>query len=651
MAEKKEIQYQLDEDGYVVVEFIDEDSRRTEDDTLISLIHEKKFTRDTTLNAELIRILCDAYHNEHLAKSILEHLGLRPLPLITELRNKHGKTNECFLFPHQINALAYMREREAFNPMKVHGLCGGIIKMDMGMGKTITSISHSLISERPRCSEACGEKGFPTLIIASKTVMIEWKTQGFEKFFGNRVKVLYLHSTYMGKDLERVNRRQIVKYDFVVTTYDLCISVCRNRAYDNDIIEYRGKKRVIVTRTREQTDNSATIGPAVIYTTPWERVICDESQRFANHKTKTYLYIMAIYGRYKWCLTGTPIRNSETDVWSQLRFCGYNAVERSDEWIRYSYRFMTEHGLINAILIMNYDDTIIELPPKHEYDTYISLGDRGVECYNRILRITCRYYDEMMNGVCDFACVLALFTRLRQCAIAPYLLTIEAKREKGTAKEQEKEKESFDMLKEIYTSPLGEWIHNKYGTAGIHSEKMTEIIHVIEKIPNGEKVLIFSMFTSVLDLVADALTERLSHFEFVQVDGDTKGPERLSLLEQFRTNTNTQGLLMTYKVGSEGLNLAEATHVICVEPWWTNAVHNQAKARCWRTGQTKEVKVHNIYVKGSIEERIVDVCKWKDGMSDAVLEGKEFARRIRLDKNTLGVLIGVRRFLNCGTLV
>jgi len=676
--------YRLDDEGYVVVKFVDQFGRALDlddalsrlrisdgseeapvsnrstpagdwaalagvDMALANLVNSKCLSREDLLDAELTDLVRGAYYNEYLAEQVSTHLGFRPLPLATTILNSRGDEVECRLFPHQVKALTYMRERESLNPRSVYGLRGGVVKMKMGMGKTLTAITHSLLSARPACSEESGGQGFPTLVVASKTVMMEWKTQGFEKFFGDRVKVLYLHSDYLGKDINRVTRKQVVKYDFVVTTYDVCSSVCRKRAYHEEVLEMgdehtlmKGKVVSVHTRTRDQANKPSTTGPAVIYTTPWERVICDESQRFANPNTQTYRHMMAIYGRYKWCLTGTPIRNYETDIWAQLRFCCYNGVEKTIEWKREGRVKMKTHRLTEAILSMNYKDAGIKLPKKHEYEMYVSLDDREKECYDYVQGLALNVYDEMMRGLRDFACVLALFTRLRQCSIAPYLLTAESKREKGSARDQKKDREAMDMLKKIYTGTLGAWVHDKKGTAGIYSKKMTEIVNVLHKIPKGEKVLIFSMFTSVLDLVADAIRERVDGFDFVQVDGDTKGREREELLTQFRTDRDTQGLLMTYKVGAEGLNLTEATHVICVEPWWTNAVHDQAKARCWRTGQMQEVEVHNIYVKDSIEERIVDICKEKDEMAEAMLEGTGQSIKVGLDKYTLGRILGVR---------
>lgn len=643
--------YILGEDGYAKIRFVKKtnnpSSQYTFDPNLAEAIRKRKLDKKSILDFELTELARGACYNDYLAKVLFEVLNYRPLPIISYLPKEQGG-KRFKLFPHQTKALIFMKEREKMAG-RHYGLRGGILKMDMGMGKTLTALTHALISPRPSYDEKHGGDGFPTLIIASKTVMIEWKTNGIERFFDRRVKVLYLHRDYIGNGIETVTRAQVVKYDFVITTYDMCSSVCRKRAYHEETYELgdshtlmKDKIVSVHCRNRNQADKPNITGPSIIYTTPWERVICDESQRFANPDTQTYRHIMAVYGRYKWCLTGTPIRNYTTDIWSQLRFCGYNGVERKQVWIRSGFQTMKTHNLTDAILSMDYQGAHIKMPEKNEYDIYVELEGKEKECYERVLKRTRDAYDLMMNGLCDYACILALFTRLRQTAIAPYLLTAESKREKRLTKVQQNDRNAMAMLKDIYKGKLSSWVYDKSGKAGIYSKKITEIIHVLRKIPPGEKVLIFSMFTSVLDLVAEACQKRVSELKFVQIDGDTKGTSRQTLLRRFREDKTIQGLFMTYKVGSEGLNLTEATHVICVEPWWTNAVHNQAKARCYRTGQKYDVKVHNIYVKDSIEDKVVQICKEKDEMANIMLDGTgQRLKSTGLDKYTLGRILGI----------
>lgn len=613
-----------------------------EDENFIEKVNSKTLDSESLMKVEMTDLVRGAYYNSYLGEAIQKHLGLRPLPMIT-----HINDNPVKLYPHQVKVLAWMKERESLNPNTVYGLRGGIIKLEMGLGKTLTGIIHSLTSPRPSCKES--EKGFPTLVIASKTVMMEWKTQGFEKFFGDKVKTMYLHKDFMGDEIENVTRDYILKCDFVVTTYDVCMSVCQKYKYHEESLEYgdehsrmRGKVVSVHMRSREQSDRPKVKGPSVIYATPWERVICDESQRFANPGTKTYRYIMAVYGRYKWCLTGTPIRNYETDIWAQLRFCGYNGITRAFRWEAQGANLMKTHKLTEATFSMNYADAGVVLPPKNELITYVALDDREKECYNYILGVARDAYDNMMKGLCSFACVLALFTRLRQAAIAPYLITPDSKRKKKTSKKLKKEEEIRELMKELTEGSLGAWCYDKYGTAGIRSKKMTEVVRAVKSIPKKEKGVVFSMFTSVLDLVDLAISEKFGDsVKVFQIDGDTKGRDREETLTAFRKYPKKAVLLMTYKVGSEGLNLVEANHVIPVEPWWTNAVHNQAKARCWRIGQVSPVSVHNVYVSDTIEKRVVEICHEKDDMAEAMLEGTGRSIKPGLDKYTLGRILGL----------
>jgi SNF2 family DNA or RNA helicase len=291
---------------------------------------------------------------------------------------------------------------------------------------------------------------------------------------------------------------------------------------------------------------------------------------------------------------------------------------------------------------MSYEDANVKVPPKVEHQQLVVLTGKQKDVYDFILGLTRKVYDQMLIKVTSFAGVLAMFTRLRQCAIAPYLLTADSKRDKPTPAQQKADENMMKMIKEMDKDGLGLWCYDKKTEAGIYSAKMNAIIDTLSKIPKGEKVLIFSMFTSCLDLLRDALEERLPNFRHEQIDGATKGKDRERILEAFRTKPFIRGLLITYKCGSEGLNLTEANHVICIEPWWTNAVHNQAKSRCWRTGQTKEVQVHNIFVEESIEVKINEICKEKDELASSYLDGtqKPLGKSVGLDKFTLGRILG-----------
>jgi SNF2 family DNA or RNA helicase len=636
------------------------------------------------------------------------------------------------LFPHQVQAIEWMKQRELFCKKEVNGgtrkcgekswgLKGGIMCQTMGLGKTLTALAYTLQNK----------SSFPTLVVASKMILSEWKTEGVEKFFNkDDVKVLYLHKDYLGKDIDNVDRDTIMKYDIVMTTYDVCMSSCRKGQYYLQCLEIgeddtmqKGKVVAIHPRKRKDANIPNLKGVDVIYGTPWERVFCDESQRFANPLTMTYKYILAIYGRYKWCLTGTPIRNYETDIWTQLRFCGYNGVERAVDWRKHGHTVFKEHKLRDAILMIDYDSAKIQLPEKHEHIIKVTMdGYNSIEIEKNntkrtlsdneetILAMEDGYHKSMYISVLDearkaylkacgiknirnYSKVLETITTLRQVAISPYVTTHNAKRgnksdeiedpepeetavleadDKGTwhcddgSEFETYVKANWERLNTEYPSVFVEtsanltklfsirrrrmWRLKKNSAAGIYSNKIQAVINLIEKIKNEEggnkgetpKIIVFSMFASVLDLIGDAIKKDHPNLKFSQIDGGTKN--RQELFENFKTDTTTTALLMTYKVGSEGLNLTEATHCICVEPWWTDSVMSQAKARCWRTGQTKPVHMYNIITEGSIEEKIVEICGKKKEMADVYLQGTTTTtkfQRPKLDMKTLGKLLGM----------
>lgn len=635
--------YLLDDEGYVVVEF-DETTNDNEPSVLdavskkyVRMAYSGKLTKEVLSKIDYTELVRLATHP--VAKDIIWNtLSIRSVPIRWGINKKGEKLKEPYrIRPYQQQVINWMREQEMHAPDK-NGIRGGIVSLKMGLGKSLISLVHSLSSEK-------GE--YPTLIVASKTMVYEWKTECVEKFFGNRIKVLYLHKDIIGKmEMDNVDREHIKKYDFVITSYDTCKTACRYGQYNEQCYEMgdehtlmKGKIVQIHLRTKAQADLPHIRGIEIIYGTPWRRVICDESQTFANPNTKTYHSIMAIYGDYKWCLTGTPIRNYDTDIWSQLRYCGYNGCTAARLWKRGGIRLFKEHDLKAVILTMGYEDAGIALPPRVKAERPIVLQGNEKELYQIVLGKTRKAYSDMLKGLCNYACVLAMFTRLRQCAIAPYLMTAESKREKPSGLEKKTDDIAKKLLDVNAKDDLGLWCHDKNGTAGIYSTKITEIVNTIKNIPTKQKMLIFSTFTSCLDLLVEALKVKMPNLGYLQVDGDTVGEERSRLITLFKTDDSTRVLLLTYKVGSEGLNLTEACHCIFIEPWWTPAVHNQAEARVWRQGQVNTVTTHFVLAKNTIEERVMEICKEKDELSSSFLNGTNKKGKVGLDIYTLGRII------------
>lgn len=554
--------------------------------------------------------------------------GFEGIPLKLKLNGEYIK-----LRPHQVKAIKFYQNVIKDRKMSSnHGISGCILKLEMGLGKTLTSICISLLNKK--------KDSFPSLVIASKTVMGEWKSQGFEKFFGKAVKVLYLHKDYLNmKHIHNLTRDKVLEYDFVITSYSNVVSTARKyREWEPCLEREEGLNmgRVISVHPKKRScaNNPTMKGMRILFHTPWETVIADESQTFCNPTTATYRSMMAIYGKYKICLTGTPIRNYTTDIWSQLRWLGYDVVPYKPDWKRNYNRYNIEHKLSNFILSIETRATDIVLPPKTVTDIEIFIDKNNMDVYGKAVNIAKDLYKKMVSSLTSYADVLSVFMRLRQICIAPYIILPESKRNNDLPPST-----FIKNLRSCLDEESKKWIMDKNGTAGIRSPKIQAIMRQIEKVPAGEKLLIFSTFTSALDLIADAIIEFTSH-KFEQLDGESIGQERIDIIESFRKNPEVKILLVSYKIGGEGLNLVEANHVIMVEPWWTKAVSEQAEARVHRPGQKKEVFVYNIYVRNTIENHVLNICKEKKVMAENILNGRKHETK-GLDKLTMARILQI----------
>lgn len=327
------------------------------------------------------------------------------------------------------------------------------------------------------------------------------------------------------------------------------------------------------------------------------------------------------------------------DIWAQLRFCGYNGIERRAEWKRRGAVVFEQHDLRRNINVMHYDTAGIALPANHNHVIDVDLPGMQADIYQQILTRTLDMCVRAMAGHEEVSSVFALFTRLRQCVIAPFLITPQSKRKTGMTDNQRIKAAS----EHLSSSAQGAWCLDSMGEAGIRSAKITKIVELIASIPKTEKVLFFSSYTAFCDLLARALDEFLPDFRYVQLDGGTNGADRRTMIDGFREKPWIRGMLVTYKVGGEGLNLIEATHCICGEPWWTDAIHSQARSRIWRTGQTRETHQYFIIARNTIEQRIMEICEAKKQMASAFLDGglHPLAGSLGLTLKMLAEILGI----------
>lgn len=527
------------------------------------------------------------------------HSQLEAMSIDDEKKETPTMKEEFDLYDYQKTVIEWMKTKEA---KKVDGISGGLVCLTMGLGKTLTGLYHIVRSQIDNNEE------YPTLVVMSKTLLYEWRNQGVHKFF-NGLTALYFHHEFIGRNgCRKMTTTQLKTYHIVFTTYDMCLTIYKKYKYEDVICEkgtegiHEGK--IILTKLRTTPGIKETNGLKSLYEMPWSRIICDESQRFANPKTVTWRAMMAIYATHRWCLTGTPIRNYETDIWAQLRFCGFDKIVHPRHWKR---RCFSEYNCADHLYILDYTKAGVNMPLKSDHIHQIEMDHQQERVYKTVLKKLENIFSSYLSQkAVSYIYVLAMFTRLRQVCIAPHLLV-----SKTTSKEMTK---MIDTIKNDQT--IGKWLSNPKTTAGIGAPKIQKVVEIVKSVPN-EKVIVFSMFTSALELVKGALDKE--DIPCLVMVGSSTIKERLEAMQLFKETPRCNVMLIHYKVGGEGINLTEATHVIPLEPWWTHAVHNQGIHRAWRRGQTKPVKVHWLLVKDSIEKHVLTLCKNKQDMSDAYM--------------------------------
>ena len=574
------------------------------------------------------------------------------------------------LLEHQTRSVEWARMRES-NPHK--GVVGGVVYAKMGLGKTVIGM---VICE-----------GKLNLLVCPKGLLNVWREHN-AKWFPER-KVIYFHKDVMGASrYNNMTYEEMTSADMVVTTYDVVQGVDRKHKFgESESVSVYGDgmmtgKVVEVKCRRSLLENKSARGEDLLYAIKWRRLMLDEGHKISNHATKVYKAMMAVYAERRWVLTGTLIRNKDTDLWSVLRFIGYTGCPSARNW---DEDVFFREKLNTVILEMDYEDANIQLPARHDHPVPYQFSVKEQSAYDVVKKRVVSAYNDMMLGNTNYMYVLALFTRLRQMCVAPFLITPEAKRSYRSS-DSPVDEEARRELDEI-TGNLESWIHDSNGTAGIHSSKMNAIKDIVRLIPVGEKVIIFSCWTSALDLIEDSFIDAFSAFRageprqpasekvekkpivsevaemlrldgdfddlsleerdrmiaevaekagrresecavkpfsVVMLDGDSSIHQRKHAVDTFNNDPDCRVLLANSRTAGEGLTMIVANHVIQCEPWWSSAVHEQNFSRVHRFPQKKECHLYTPFATSSIEtEMVMEICRKKDEMKARYFPGKK----------------------------
>lgn len=397
-----------------------------------------------------------------------------------------------------------------------------------------------------------GRLTHPVLVIAPTSLMGNWQDEAAH--FAPELRVLLLQ----GKD--RMQQfEQIQQSDLVLTTYALLP---------------RDEEKL-----REQE---------------FHMVILDESHYIKNTRSKAAQSAGLLKARHRLCLSGTPLENHLGELWSQFHFLlpgllgdekSFNAqfrhpIERQDDPQR---RALLNRRIKPFLLRRTKDNVAKELPAKTEMVRKVELTGAQRDLYETVR--------------------LAMDQKVRE----------EIDR-KGVARSQIVILEALLKLRQVCCDPrLVKSLPSRKQTAG--SAKLTDLMQMVEDLlEEDRKILVFSQFTSMLELIEEEL--ELRDIPYALLTGETK--DRSAQVAAFQQGA-VPIFLISLKAGGVGLNLTAADTVIHYDPWWNPAAENQATDRAWRIGQDKPVFVYKLIAKGTLEEKIQVLQQKKSDLAQSIL--------------------------------
>ena len=478
------------------------------------------------------------------------------LPEIEAPPTFHGQ-----LRPYQLRGVSWMAFLERFG-------FGACLADDMGLGKTIQVLA---LLARERHVHAQGPYAHapipPTLAVVPMSVLGNWEHEA--RRFCPSLHVMVHHGAERSQGeafIERAGRS-----DMVLTTYALA--------------------------HRDQE---------LLAQMPWRRIILDEAQNIKNPAAKQAQSVRQLHADHRLALTGTPVENRLSELWSIIDFCnpGYLGtignfrrrfslpIERySDKGRREQLRRLVRPFILRRLKT---DEGVAgDLPEKVESREYCHLTSEQASLYEATVNAMLRDIDRV-EGMHRRGMVLGTLIRLKQICNHP-----------------------AQMLKD-----------HDFGQPGApdasRSGKCVRLLEMLQEVlASGEQALLFTQFRQMGKLLVALLQQELGR-TVLFLHGGTTQKQRQDLIEKFQKADGTAPLLiLSLKAGGVGLNLTAATHVFHFDRWWNPAVENQATDRAYRIGQMRRVQVHKFVVRGTLEERIDAMIEQKTELAEQIVGAGE----------------------------
>jgi SNF2 family DNA or RNA helicase len=431
---------------------------------------------------------------------------------------------------------------------------GSVLADDMGLGKTI-SVLGLMAHEREASGEAV--RNPPTLLVCPMSVVGNWEREAARFTPELRVHVHHGAGRLSGEELTS----ELTAADLVITTYG------------------------IAARDRE-----------ALGAVQWGRVVCDEAQNIKNHATRQAQAVRALPAASRVALTGTPVENRLSDLWSIMEFTSPGLLGPAERF-RQKFAIPIERGgdeeaterlrrITGPFVLrrLKTDKSIIsDLPDKLEMKVWCNLTAEQASLYQATVTDMLARIEAAEEGIERRGLVLATMAKLKQVCNHPAHLLGDGSRLPG------------------------------------RSGKLARLEEICDEIvAEGDKALCFTQYAEFGSMLQPHLAARLG-CPVLYLHGGTPKKQRDAMIAGFQAMTEPAVFLLSLKAGGTGLNLTAASHVIHVDRWWNPAVEDQATDRAFRIGQRKDVQVRKFVCVGTLEERIDAMIEEKKALAEAVV--------------------------------
>lgn len=477
-----------------------------------------------------------------------------------------GKGFTANLRPYQQQGLNWLSSLDSLG-------FGACLADDMGLGKTI-QILALLSSLKTR------EPGKTSLLVVPASLISNWENE-IHKFLPD-LNYYVAHPGYQKQTRAKTTLKSKTKGKVKTKASNTGQTNQPNGWQESDLVI---TTYAMVQRHKWMAD------------VDWRTLILDEAQAIKNPATKQSRTVKKLRSRTRITMTGTPIENALSDLWSLFDFINPGLLGTAAEFKRFSKALKEDpegYGRLKQVVSpyilrrMKTDKTIVpDLPDKVEMKTFPQLSKKQQVLYVDFIDELKQRLEACEEGIQRRGLVLSALVKFKQICNHPdqYL---------GTGAFAPEESGKFIRLGE-----LSETIYAK-----------------------RERVLVFTQFKEMVAPIS-AFLETVFHARGCIIHGSLNVKTRQQAIEAFQSRDYLPFMVLSLKAGGTGLNLTQANHVIHFDRWWNPAVENQATDRAFRIGQTRKVLVHKFITRGTIEEKIDLIIEKKKALTDQVIEASD----------------------------